>query len=201
MAKHGIFAPEVPDATLLYPGVADMDESVQPDTILATLGELDYYHPGIDPARFGANLLMFDSKTEQDSDYLHDITVALAGLARLEARDVTVECEWPAQRGRSVPVRITLLLDGEPLIISYTGQNKYGSTHLPHVIASRLDAAANGLRLAWLWTDQGAWISGVSDGAVEALNAELKLGRRSRCQWDWVAEAEPFAAGDTLNIP
>lgn len=196
MADHELFAPDVPAPELLYPGIADMDETVQPDSVLSALCEIDYYHPGVDPARFGGNLLMFDSKTEQDADYLRAMVVELARLSELEARDVSVETDWTTATSGSTPVRIALTLAGEPLTIAYAGAIKYGSTHLPHAIAARLDAAGTGKRLAWLWTDQGAWISCLADGAVEALNSRLKLTGRSRCQWDWVSEAEPFAAGD-----
>jgi hypothetical protein len=197
MAEYGIFAPDVPDPALLYPGIAEMDEAVQPDTIFSAVGEIDYYHSDVNPGRFGANLLMFDSKAEQDADYLRSMTLALARLTGLAVSDVSIDTEWPPSSGSSVPVRIQLNLGDEQLSIAYLGTTKYGSTHLPYAIAARLDAAATGKRLAWLWTDQGAWISSVADGAVEALNASLKLGSRKRCQWEWVTDAAPFAAGET----
>lgn len=197
MAGQGLFAPETPEPALFYPGVADMDESVKPDTILAALGELDHYHPGTDPARFMANLAMLDSKTEQDPDYLRGQIADLDRLAgeALRISDVAVDALWPSA-GRIMPVRIAMTVNGEPLAIAYDSDVKYASTHIQHALALRLDAAKAGRRFAWLWTDQGAWISALPDGAVEALNAALKLTPKGRCCWEWVSDAEPVAAGD-----
>lgn len=198
MAEHGVFAPETPDPALFFPGVADMDESVKPDTILAALAELDYYHPGTDPARFMANLAMLDSKTEQDPDYLRGQIADLDRLAggALQIADVVIDAAWPPAE-RIMPVRITMTVNGAPLAIAYDGDVKYASSHIQHALALRLDAAKAGRRFAWLWTDQGAWISALPDGAVDALNAALKLKPQGRCVWEWVSDAKPFAAGDT----
>ena len=200
MAEHGLFAPEAPDPALFYPGVAEMDESVKPDTILDALGELDYYHPGTDIARFSANLAMLDSKTEQDPAYLRDRIVDLERLAggALQITDVTVEAAWPPA-GRAMPTRIAMTVNGEPLAIAYAGDVKYASTHIQHALALQLDAAGTGRRLAWLWTDQGAWISVLSAGAVEAMNTALKLTPQSRCCWAWVSDEKPMAAGDAAT--
>ena len=198
MAEHGVFAPETPDPTLFFPGVADMDESVKPDTILAALAELDYYLPGTDPARFMANLAMLDSKTEQDPDYLRGQIADLARLAggALQIADVVIDVAWPPAE-RLMPVRIAMTVNGAPLAIAYDGDVKYASSHIQHALALRLDAAKASRRFAWLWTDQGAWISALPDGAVDALNAALKLKPQGRCVWEWVSDAKPFAAGDT----
>lgn len=198
MAEHGVFAPEIPDPALLYPGIAEMDESVKPDTILAALGEVDYYHTGADAGRYTANLVILDSRTEQTPDYLHDLIDAVVGLTggALTVSDIAIDAAWPPADG-PIPVRIDMTVNGEPLSIAYQGDIKYGSTHIPHALAQRLDAAQYGRRLGWLWTDQGAWISALPDGAVEAMNAALKLIPRSRCRWEWVSDAVPFAAGDS----
>lgn len=200
MAEQGVFAPEVPDPTLVFPGVAEMDESVKPDTILAALGELDYYHPGIDPARFMANLAMLDSKTEQELAYLRDRIADLERLAggALRIADLVIDAEWPPA-DRIVPVRITMTVNGAPLAIAYDGDVKYASTHIQHALSLRLDAASAGRRFAWLWTDQGAWISALPDGAVEAMNGALKLTPQSRCCWAWVSDEEPMAAGQPMQ--
>ncbi|MGH6651782.1 MAG: hypothetical protein ACREB7_11690 [Sphingopyxis sp.] len=198
MAEHGVFAPETPDPALFFPGVADMDESVKPDTILAALAELDYYHPGTDPAHFMANLAMLDSKTEQDPDYLRGQIADLDRLAggALQIADVVIDAAWPPAE-RIMPVRIAMTVNGAPLAIAYDGDVKYASSHIQHALALRLDAAKAGRRFAWLWTDQGAWLSALPDRAVEALNAALKLKPQGRCVWEWVSDAKPFAAGDT----
>lgn len=198
LTEHGVFAPEAPDAALFFPGVADMDESVKPDTILAALGELDHYHPGTAPARFMANLAMLDSKTEQDPAYLRGQIADLGRLAggALQIADVAIDAVWPPAE-RIMPVRIALTVNGAPLTIAYDGDVKYASSHIPHALALHLDAAKAGRRFAWLWTDQGAWIAALPDGAVDKLNAALKLKPQSRCVWEWVSDAKPFAAGDT----
>ncbi|KQZ64361.1 hypothetical protein ASD67_07690 [Sphingopyxis sp. Root1497] len=198
LAAHDLFAPETPDPALFFPGVADMDESVKPDTVLAALGELDHYHPGTDPARFMANLAMLDAKTEQDPDYLRGQIADLERLAdgALRISDVVIDAVWPPAE-RIMPVRISLTVNGAPLTIAYDGDVKYASSHIQHALALHLDAAKAGRRFAWLWTDQGAWIAALPDGAVEALNAALKLKPQGRCVWEWVSDAKPFAAGDT----
>ncbi|WP_260581025.1 hypothetical protein [Sphingopyxis sp. PET50] len=198
MAEHGVFAPEVPDAALFYPGVAEMDESVKPDTILAALGELDYYHPGTDPARFMANLVMLESDAEQYPEYLREQIADLERLAggALQVSGIAPDSmPWPADEW-AVPTRVAMIVNGDPLTLTYNGHVKYASTHIQHALALRLDAAKAGRRFAWLWTDQGAWISALPDGAVEALNAALKLTPKGRCCWEWVSDAEPVAAGD-----
>ena len=71
------------------------------------------------------------------------------------------------------------------------GRAKYLSTVL-HVAVARA-AHAQGRRLAWLWVDQGVWITALRGGTtVEALNAELAGGE----PWEWVDEQAPTAAGE-----
>ena len=200
LAEQGVFAPEVPDAALFFPGVAEMDESVKPDTILHALGELGYYHPGTDIARFSGNLAMLESKAEQLPDYLREQVADLERLARgaLQIADLVIEAEWPPA-DRIMPTRIAMTVNGAPLAIAYDGDVKYASTHIQHALSLRLDAAGGGRRFAWLWTDQGAWISGLPDGAVEAMNGALKLTPQSRCCWAWVSDEEPMAAGQPMQ--
>ncbi|KTE31414.1 MULTISPECIES: hypothetical protein [unclassified Sphingopyxis] len=196
MAEQGVFAPETPDPALFYPGVAEMDESVKPDTILAALGELGYYHPGTDPARFMANLVMLDSKTEQDPGYLRGQAQDLARIADLPIAELTVDADWPPHDA-PVPVHIAMQAGGSPLAIAYAGAVKYASSHIAHAIDARAGEVGTGRRLGWLWTDQGAWITGLPAGAVEAMNAAFKLKPQSRCVWEWIGDSQPFAAGDT----
>ena len=195
MAEHGVFAPDTPDPALLYAGAADMDESVKPDTILTVLEEASYYHPDTDPAAWMANLVMHDSKAEQDETAQIADLVRLAG-GRLDVADLRIE--HGAETGRRIPLTVAMTVNGEAVTLSYAGDVKYLSTHIHHALATRLDAANSGLRFAWLWTDQGAWISVLPDGTVEALNAAFKLTPQSRCCWEWVSDAAPMAAGDTV---
>jgi hypothetical protein len=193
MAEHGVFAPDTPDPALLYAGVADMDESVKPDTILTVLEEASYYHPDADPAAWMANLVMHDSKAEQDE------AAQIADLVRLAGGGLAVSdlrIQHGTETGSRIPVTVAMTLNGEAVTLRYAGDVKYLSTHIHHALATRLDAADSGLRFAWLWTDQGAWISVLPGGAVEALNAAFKLTPQSRCCWEWVSDAAPMAAGD-----
>lgn len=195
MAAHGLFVPEVPDPALLFAPVAERDEPVKPDILLDALGEVDFYHPGTDADRWTGNLVMHASHGEQDeAQQIADIA-RLAGGA-LDVRDVTV------RRGgqRIAPVEVAMTVNGEAVTLSYTAHAKYLSTHIHHALALRLRAGGSGKRLAALWVaDQGVWLSLLADGAVEALNGELKLGPRASCAWSWVDEEAPFAAGDTIG--
>jgi hypothetical protein len=195
MAEHGVFAPEAPDPALLYAGVADIDESVKPDTILSILDEVSYYHPDADPAAWTPNLAMHDSKAEQDEAAQIADLVRLAG-GGLAVSDIRIE--HGAEVERRIPVTIAMTVNGEAVTLGYAGNVKYLSTHIHHALAARLDAANTGRRFAWLWTDQGAWISALPAGAVEAMNAALKLKPQSRCCWEWVSNAAPMGAGETI---
>ena len=193
MAAHGLFAPDVPDPALLFAGVAEQDFSVQPDSILAALGEADYYHPGTDPERWMANLVMHDSHAEQDPGaQIRDIA-RLAGDA-LVVSDVTVTQAPISGNPRRVQVDVAMTVNAAPVSLSYVGDVKYLSTPIHHALAQAVRVGDSGKRLAWLWTDQGAWISLVDNAVAEALNAALKLTARSRCMWSWVDETPPFVA-------
>jgi hypothetical protein len=194
MAAHGLFVPEVPDPALLFAPVAERDEPVKPDILLDALGEVDFYHPGTDADRWMGNLVMHASHGEQDeAQQIADIA-RLAGDA-LDLRDVVV------RRGgqRIAPVELAMTVNGEAVTLGYMAHAKYLSTHIHHALAVRLRAGGSGKRLAALWVaDQGVWLSVLADGAVEALNADLKLGPRASCAWSWVDEEMPFAAGDAI---
>ncbi|MEY4270281.1 MAG: hypothetical protein RLZZ58_1497, partial [Pseudomonadota bacterium] len=156
LSAHGVFAPAQPDPALLYAGIADMDGSVTTETVIAAMCEVDYYHPGTDATLFLNNLVLLDTKTEQEPDYLRQLIVDLARIAGagFSVADVVVDAEWPRE-GRIVPVRIDLHVNGKPLVIAYAGDIKYHSTHIAVAMARGLDAAQTGRRLAAMWTDQG----------------------------------------------
>lgn len=196
MAAQGLFVPEVPDAALLFAGVAERDAPVKPDVILDAIGEVDYYHPGTDPTSWLGNLVMHDSKMEQDEEAQIADIVRLAGGA-LDVRDVVVRTSDVAGHPRVRQVDIGMTVNGEAMALGYIGHSKYLSTHIHHALAGRLREGGSGKRLAALWVaDQGAWLSVLADGAVAALNTELKLGARSDLAWSWVDDSAPFAAGE-----
>jgi hypothetical protein len=124
--------------------------------------------------------------------------VRLAGGA-LDVCDITVRHGgMPGQPGAS-RVDVAMTVNGDPVTLSYIGHAKYLSTHIHHALACRLRSGGSGKRLAALWVpDQGVWLSVVSDGTVEKLNADLKLGPRADCAWSWVDDEAPIAAGDGL---
>lgn len=195
MAAHGLFVPELPDPALLFAGVAERNEPVKPDIILDAIGEVDHYHPGTDAAQWLGNLVMHDSKAEQDEvQQIADIA-RLAGDA-LDVREVTVRYAEVPGHPRARQIDVALTVNGEAVTLSYVGHGKYLSTPIHHALAARLRDGGSDKRLAALWVaDQGVWLSVLADGAVEALNAELKLGPRSDLTWSWMDESAPFAAG------
>lgn len=196
MAAHGLFVPEVPDPALLFAGVAEQDAPVKPDIVLNAMGEVDYYHPGTDAARWSGNLVMHDSKAEQDEAAQIADIARLAGGA-LDVREVRVRYGAVPDHPLVRQVDVMMTVNGESVALSYVGHGKYLSTLIHHALAVRLRDGGSGKRLAGLWVaDQGVWLSVLADGAVEALNAELKPGVRSDLAWGWVDEAEPFAAGE-----
>lgn len=119
LGAHGVFAPDVPDPALLYAGVADADDSVSIELVIAAACEVDYYHPGTDPARFLGNLVMLDTKAGQDPDYLRQQVADLARIAGpgFDVSDVVVDAIWPPA-GRTMPVRIAMRVNGAPLEIA-----------------------------------------------------------------------------------
>jgi hypothetical protein len=63
-------------------------------------------------------------------------------------------------------------------------------------LALALRNAPAGARLAWHWDDQGAWLTALTPGALEALNSGP-----GGCAgaWEWVDDAEPIAAGESCG--
>lgn len=198
MASQGLFVPEVPDPMLLFAAVAERDEPVKPEIVLDAIGEAEYYHPGTDPTRWLGNLVMHGSKAEQDeAQQIADIARLASGA--LEVRDIAVRRSALPGQPRASRVDVTMTVNGDPVTLGYAGHTKYLSTHIHHALACRLRAGGSGKRLAALWVpDQGVWLSVVADGTVERLNAELKLGPRADCVWNWMDEDAPIAAGDAL---
>jgi hypothetical protein len=93
-----------------------------------------------------------------------------------------------------VATRIRLADGGAERVLDYAGAAKYLSTVLHVSLARVLHERGTGRRLAWLWSDQGVWLSGLRDGGVDELNAAL--GRAAGEGWEWVDEQPPIAAGD-----
>lgn len=195
LADAGVFAPRTPDPAQLRAPVADQGEPVTAYTVLAALHEADYYVPGFNAVAYSANLAFHDSHTEQFADTPVEQVDDLVRLAGGGLAGVTVAVELTDRdRPPGVPIRVRLTVDGVEQVLTYLGAPKYLSTVVHVALARILRERATGLRLAWLWNDQGVWLSGLPDGAVEQLNAAL--GPAAGEGWEWVDEQEPTAAGE-----
>ena len=89
---------------------------------------------------------------------------------------------------------VRLVVDDAEQVLAYDGAAKYLSTELHVAWPGFCVSARPGCRLAWLWSDQGVWLSGLPDGAVDGLNTAL--GAAAGEGWQWVDEQEPTAAGE-----
>ena len=175
--------------------VADRGEPITADGVLAALDEAPFHVPGFDAASHLANLAFHVSHGEQLAEDLRaqvDDLVRLAG-GGLPGTAVAVELTERAGPAR-VPTRLRLTTDAEEQVLTYDGAGKYLSTVVHVALARILRARRTGRRLAWLWDDQGVWLSGLTDGTVERLNAAL--GPAAGDGWEWVDEQEPTAAGE-----
>lgn len=187
MAQAGVFAPTPPDPALLYAGAAEMDWSIQPDVILLALPEASYYHPGFDPAPHLANLAFHDIQVETPAEH---IEAMIRDLERLSAgalviADLQVTQEIIDPDARSVRTSATMTINGTPLTFAEDHHFKYFPLGLHAAIAAHMPTDS---RFAWLWVDQGAFVTALAPGAVEAINEALKLTPNSRSFWDWIVE-------------
>lgn len=182
LADAGILAPTAPDPDDLAEATADAGEPVTAGTVLGAVQEADFWHPGFDADAHLANLAFHDGHVEQFADTL---TEQVDDLARLTGEAVRLERVEVSDVGEH---RLRLHLADGTHDLAYRGHVKYLSTVL-HVTIAR----AAGVRLAWLWVDQGVWITALRGTTVEALNARLDPPEHEG--WSWVDEAEPLAAG------
>lgn len=192
MAQAGVFAPAPPDPALLYAGAAEMDWSIQPDVILFALFEANYYHPGFDPAPHLANLVLHDIQVETPAEVveamIRDLEHLSAGALAIAGLQVTQEIV--DADARTVRTRATMTINGEPVTFTEEHPFKYFPIGLHPAIAAHMPPDR---RFAALWVDQGAFVTVLAPGAVEAMNAALKLTPNSRCHWDWIVDAPSTA--------
>ena len=194
LAAAGVFAPRAPDPADLHGPVADQGEPVTADGVLAALDEADHYVPGFDAAAYSANLAFHVSHGEQLAEVLREQVVDLVRLAGggLDGVTATVDLTDRAGSGRVATV-VRLVVDGAEQVLAYDGAAKYLSTEVHVALARLLRERETDRRLAWLWSDQGVWLSGLPDGSVDGLNTAL--GAAAAEGWQWVDEQEPVAAG------
>ena len=192
--RAGLFAPRAPRPVDLMETVADHGEPVTLQSTLGGLQEADYWRPDFRPADHLGALAFHDSQTEQFADTL---TGQVADLARLVGTALTVRLldVEVADDGRT---RMRLLLGEDERTLDYLGHGKSLSTVLHATVARALrEAAPDGPRLAWTWSDQGVWLAALRRTTVEALNADF--GRAMEDPWQWVDEQPPTAAGDVIR--
>lgn len=187
MTQAGVFAPTPPDPALLYAGAAEMDWSIQPDVVLLALPEASYYHPGFDPVPHLANLAFHDIQVETPAEYIETMIRDLERLSdgALVIGDLHVTQEIVDPNARTVRTHATMTINGAPLSFAEDHHFKYFPIGLHPAIAAHMPAER---RFAWLWVDQGAFVTALAPGAVEAMNAALKLTPNSRSFWDWIVE-------------
>ncbi|MET0189924.1 MAG: hypothetical protein ABW212_13060 [Pseudonocardia sediminis] len=202
LADAGIFRPQVPDPRLLEQAVADHGEPVTVQAVLAALHEADYWNPGFRFDDHTAALAFHDSHVEQDPGSLRhqidDLARLVGGEVEIVAGDVDVE--W-ADGVRAARTRVTLTVGGERLALDYRGAAKQLSTVIPVAVARTLRSLPDGRRptgrLAWLWSDQGVWITVLPTGVdLARLDADLGDLLEAGAGWEWVDEQEPMGACD-----
>ncbi len=195
LAAHGVYAPRAAEPAQLAGPVADLGAPVLAGTVLAALDEAEFSAPGFRWSDHTSNLAFHQSHGEQLPDTLReqvDDLVRLTG-AGLAGVAVAVEVGWGAP-GPRVPTTIRLSGAVDDRVIVYAGAAKYLSTVLHVALARIARERGTGRRLAWLWSDQGVWITGLDDGDVERLDAAL--GPAAGDGFAWVDEQPPTAAGE-----
>lgn len=203
LGEEGVFAPDVPDPAKAFEGIADMDSEVTQTSVIVALAEANYWHPEFDPAACLQNVVMHDSKAEQDEINLRsqiDDLIRLAG-GQLVVSDLVIDPNFEAWPPPLPPCTISFVVNGAPHSVTYLPDPKYLSSHIHVALAKALRATGAGKRFAWLWNDQGALISCLPDGAIERLNSGPGFDRDGYSGWEWIDEAEPFAAGDPIVTP
>jgi len=203
LAGAGVLVEPLPDAEWLYPGMAEEGPPVRVETVLSVLEEAALLHPEVRLEGWTANLVHHDAQVEQLADTLQR---QVADLDRLAGPGLSVGLErvelTPTAGG--LRTRARLALDGVPREADYPGHPKRLSTVLHVEIARALRATGTSRRLAWLWSDQGPWITALTATDVTGLNAGLRIDPDDpECfsWWTWVDEDAPLAAGDVAVLP
>ena len=197
LAEQGVFAPGPPKPDHLFEAISDEDCRVTQEVVLGATAEAGYYHEDFDPDGCMGNLAFHDSKGEQYAETLEQQTGDLVRLANgaLQVNDLAIALDLKGRRGTHSPCTLTMVVNGEPISISWLPDVKYLSTHIHVSLAKRLCALETGKRFAWLWSDQGVWISLIANGALDRLNAGPGNDKKRLGSWEWIDESEPVAAG------
>lgn len=194
LAREGVFAPRPPDPAALVEAVADHGGPVTADVVLAALEEAEYHHPGFRLADHTANLAFHPSHGEQ---FAGTLEAQVADVRRLAAGGLDGVAVAVEIAGDGVSTRLRLVTGDDEQVLAYAGAVKYLSTVLHVALAGVLRERATGRRLAWLWSDQGVHLTGLTDGGTERLNTAL--GAAAGEGWEWVDEQPATSAGDPAS--
>jgi hypothetical protein len=200
LCASGVLAGPSPDPAYLYPGVVEEGLPVRVEGVLATVWEAAVLYADMRLEDYTHNLVRHDFQVEQFADALEKQVADLARLTTGMLR-VVVERIEQTTTADGLRTRVWMRIDGVLRVLDYLGHPKRLSTVIHVEVARALRACGSSRRMAWLWSDQGQWITTLAMD-VEQLNAELGIGPDAPdcfSWWEWVDEATPLAAGDTTG--
>lgn len=187
LERAGIVAPDAIDRDRTADGLADFGAAMTAFDVLSAAHEAGFTRAGP---------VFHATQVEQDSAYLGE---QVADLDRLVGDDLAVtedgiDVVWHDGE-RAAPTRVRLRLDGTRRTLDYRGDPKHLSTVLHGTVATALRDKGSAIRLAWLWSDSGAWVVALPAALdLDRLNDDLHAPEYER--WEWIDEQEPYAAGD-----
>ena len=198
LGRAGVFLPAAPAPAHLFEAIADQGPPVDQATVLTALHEAAYYHDEFDGERCMANLAFHDINVEQDDEMLETQILDLVRLSRgaLAVTDTSIDLQLLDGPGPLPDCTITMRVNGARRSVTYAPAGKYLSTHLHVMLAMAMHEADPSRRLAWLWTDQGVWMTAITADALSMLRDGPGATAGAADGWEWIDDAEPIAAGD-----
>jgi hypothetical protein len=196
----GVLTGPPPDPVFLYPALVEEGPPVRVEGVLSALWEADAVYAGVRLEDCARNLVRHESQVEQFADYLEQQVADLAGLTAGDLAIVLERIEQSDTAG-GLRTRAWLTIGGDRRVLDYLGRAKSMSTVIHVEIARALLATGSSRRLAWLWSDQGPWITALTTG-VEELNAALGIHPDDPgcfSWWEWVDQDSPMAAGEATS--
>lgn len=197
LTRAGMFAPEVPDATLAFPHVADGLENgadgIALEEVLHALSDpREWFGDAVDPARWSAHFVVHNTQVEQQPDYLVE---QVQDLARISQGALVVEqvevLEGAIDPDRTIPITMRLVLNGAPQEWLWQGHTKHLSTVLHGHMARALEQVDSGRRYAMFYLDQGFVFACLEQGALGHLEGLHSWGH------GWFDDACVVEAGST----
>jgi hypothetical protein len=194
----GVLPAGQPDPSDLYEAVADAVDHgaghLGVSDVLTALYEAHFHHPDLDPEAWWANLAFHESHVEQTgaelSEQIADLARLVGGGTAVALREI--EQRFEAEGADRDRTRLTVAVGRDELVLDYAGAPKHLSTELHVALAQALESAGGqAVRLAWLWSDQGVWVTGLPPEALRPLNAALVSTSGSDEVWSWVTDREP----------